>query len=103
MTNQTEKTQIVPVVLRVWKGGRGVLALFPTIPHDRQGYFCSSFEHVGQHSKANYCGCIQNTRPATIEEGAPLVRELEGIGYRLQVVQRASATMHKNREIDKRK
>ena len=85
---------LTPVVLRVGKEGE-VFALFPTLPSS--GYYCESYEHVGQHSGADYHGCIQESRPATVEESKALVRELEGRGYRLRVVKRASPTMHNAR------
>jgi hypothetical protein len=80
-----EKTK---VVFRVWPGG-DVLALFPEEPGDCDGRFCSSYMHVGQHSSADYTGCIQATRPAQPVEYADLAKELERIGYVLDIRKRA--------------
>jgi hypothetical protein len=87
---------MTPVVFRKWRKsqGGGILALFPTIPSDNLGYYCSSYEHVGQHGSADYRGCVQQTVPAKPEEYAALEKELTSIGYELQVVQRASPAMH---------
>ena len=71
--SQTD-TLAVPVVLRVWRDGGGVLALFPTLPSDEYGRYCDAYAHVGQHGGADYWGCVQASRPATAEESADLIR-----------------------------
>ena len=73
------------VVFRVWKGlhGNAVIALFPEIDESRG--FCSSYEHVGQHSAADYLGVISRTRPASSIEYEALRQELESIGYDLKI------------------
>lgn len=80
------------VVFRVWKSGTGagdVIALFPGVNWDAGHYaLCTSYEHVGQHGGANYASVIRRTRPATPAEYADLRRELEGIGYALDVRKR---------------
>ncbi len=96
-TKHTNTQDFIPVVLRVWRSGGGVLALLPTLPSDNFGHYCVSYEHVGQHGGADYQLCIRATRPATSEEAAPFVRELERIGYRLRVVKRATRAMHDER------
>lgn len=70
------------VVFRKWPEG-DILALFPEI--DEGNYKCSSYMHIGQHSGADYTGCIQSTKAAIPEEYADLKRELEGLGYDLDV------------------
>lgn len=85
------------VVFRKWDGDGHILALFPELPSDRYGHNCLSYQHVGQHSGAWYQGCIQNSRPATPEEYAPLHRELTRRGYRLVVRQKVSWVMHDKR------
>ena len=73
------------VVFRVWKGqyGSGVIALFPE-EHEIGGY-CGSYEHVGQHSAADYLGVIHQTRPALPVEYEALRQELESLGYDLEI------------------
>ncbi len=89
-----KKEKPIPVVFRVWrKKPHGVLALFPTLAADNQGYYCDSYEHMGQHGAADYSGCIKNTRPATMEEATLLLHELRRIGYKLQVIQRVTPAM----------
>ena len=63
--------------------GETVFALFPFIDHSN-GY-CTSYQHIGQHSGADYAGCIADSRPAKPEEYADLKAELESIGYELDV------------------
>ena len=76
------------VVFRKWKNG-GILALFPKEIADSYGN-CMSYERVGQHSAAAYSGCVYKTKPAKPSEYAALKRELEGIGYNLDVKLRYS-------------
>jgi len=78
-----EKTK---VVFRVWKGSgfKGdVIALFPEL--DEGSGYCTSYEHVGQHSGADYRMMIRKTRPAAPFEIEPLKQELESIGYNLLI------------------
>jgi len=79
------------VVIRVSKNDPSdVFALFPTIPSDIHGRYCTSYQHIGQHGGADYHGCIASSRPATAEEAAPLLAELRTIGYNPKVLRRAS-------------
>jgi len=79
-------TYITKVVFRVWKSGLGkgaVIALFPC--EDEGQGFCSSYEHVGQHSGADYTGVISRTRAASPAAYEALRQELESIGYDLEI------------------
>lgn len=78
--------EVQRVIFRAWRNGGDVIAFMPdqTANPDRM----MSYEHVGQHSEADYFYCLQRTRPATAEEYAPLLEELKGIGYELRVVRR---------------
>ena len=67
------------VIFRAWKSDGGVIALFPLI--DAGTYYCESFEHVGQHSGADYIGCMQATKPATPKEYRALAHELRSAPY----------------------
>jgi len=92
MDNQTTL-----VVFRRWRATDDVIALFPAEPSDINGWYCLSYEHVGQHSGADYFGVVQATRPATEEEAAPLAEELTRIGYKLNTIKRASQSVHERR------
>lgn len=70
---------MTPVVFRKLKDGGDILALLPA-EDAGQGY-CMSYQHVGQHSGADYTGCIAITTPATPEEYKGLLAELVSIGY----------------------
>lgn len=67
---------------------RDVYALFPDLPADRAGRYCTCYAHVGQHSSADYAGCVARSRPARPEEFASLARELTGRGYTLRLARR---------------
>jgi hypothetical protein len=82
---------ITQVVFRVYRGTKTVLALFPNEPYNDDPNLCMSYERVGQHGAAHYSHCVHNlTYAATAEEYAPLKRELESIGYVLDVRKRKS-------------
>lgn len=49
------------VVFRKWRDTGSVIALFPEIPTDLQGWYCEAYEHVGQHGGADYHGVIRAT------------------------------------------
>ena len=77
------------VVFRRWKGKDGdVIALFPGI--DVGNGICSSYEHVGQHSEADYKIVVARTRPATPKEYRDLLKELGRIGYNVIIRKRRS-------------
>lgn len=86
---KTSLEEITRVVFRKWKKpiDDGILALFPDIKSSSNGP-CLSYAHIGQHGGADYCGCINASRPATSKEYAALKRELEGRGYHFHVVKR---------------
>lgn len=89
---------ILPVVLRVWRDDPDdVFALFPTDPADIDGRYCGCYQHIGQHSSADYYHCIASSRPATDQEAAPLLEELQQIGYNLRVIRRANYCHHDER------
>jgi hypothetical protein len=88
---------ITPVVFRRWKGTDSIIALFPTLPADINGWYCDAYEHVGQHGGADYHGVIGVTVPVSRKESADLARELRRIGYRLKLVKRASRSHHERR------
>lgn len=91
------------VVFRRWRDNGDIIALFPTIPSDAQGWLCEAYEHIGQHGGADYHGVIAATRPVTPEDAAPLAEELTRIGYRLQSIQRASRHVHEARRSEARR
>jgi hypothetical protein len=75
------------VVFRVWPDHNGgdVIALFPDVPYDNHTPGrVESYQHIGQHGAADYNHVIAATRPATPDEYAPLLAELQQIGYNVQ-------------------
>lgn len=62
------------------------IAFLPDVEVSRPGWVMS-YEHCGQHGEAcmNY---YRDTKPCEPELYAPLLKELEGIGYRLRIMKR---------------
>lgn len=75
------------VIFRRFKGGE-VIALFPYEIEDWNGAIMS-YMHIGQHSAATL-GLIDTTKLATPEQYAALQKELEGIGYVLDIRKRVN-------------
>ena len=89
--------KVVPVLFRMWRRSKDVIALFPTILADcNSGGHVEAYEHVGQHGGADFYGIMRESRPAKPREYAALARELRSAPYRykLKVVKRASRAMH---------
>lgn len=84
------------VIFRVDREGV-VFALFPELPSDYQGFYCTCYQQVGQHCAADYYGCIANSRPATPAEYAELFAELQRRGCEMEIRQRVSSAMHERR------
>lgn len=64
----------------------GVFALFP---HEcSYSNFVTCYQHVGQHSSAEYRGCIRSSKSATPKQYKDLKKELKSIGYVINVVKR---------------
>lgn len=85
------------VIFRKWNGG-DVIALFPQVPYDRNGIYCMSYEHIGQHGSAGYDTVVCQSSLASPEEYADLKHELESrpFNYVLSVASRESS---KDRQI----
>jgi len=60
---------------------REVIALFPQIAAQIDGYLCQSYLYVGQHGAANPDIVVRQTKLATEKEYRELKKELEQIGY----------------------
>lgn len=62
-----------------------VFALFPHEVCDFDGNV-TTYEHIGQHSTATYDYCIKISRLATESEYNDLKKEMESLGYNINVV-----------------
>jgi hypothetical protein len=71
------------VIFRKFKDNGDIIAIFPDEPWSNG--LCASYMHVGQHSGASP-NIMHETLPATPDEYATLKRELESIGYSLNVI-----------------
>jgi len=77
------------VIFRKWKSDGSIIAIFPfeawSGPYD-----CASYMHVGQHGGCSPLlpSCTDLTCKPSLLETKPLQRELEGLGYSLNIGQR---------------
>lgn len=87
MTKDTYKTD---VVFRCDKHGDFKGIVFALLPHEVSTLdgLVTSYQHVGQHSSADYRHCISKSRMATPAEFADLKNEMEGLGYDLNIVKK---------------
>lgn len=77
------KNEKTAVIFRKMKYDNSILALFPyLIGYD---YLITSYSYLGQHSSADYQNCIQSSKPAKPNEYELLKKELESIGYNLEI------------------
>ena len=75
------------VTFRQYLDGQ-IIALFPHEVCDHHGNI-TSYMHLGQHSGADYGGVLMCTKPVKdIKEYNDLYRELESLGYDLNVIKR---------------
>lgn len=83
-------THITEVVFRADKNGAFKGQVFAMFPHEVCDFSgnVTSYQHVGQHSGANYSGCVAKTRLCTEEEYKDLKKELESLGYNLKVIKK---------------
>jgi len=89
-----EKTK---VIFRKFPDGE-VIALFPELPGDNDVRNCLSYQHIGQHGKAE--ASLHYTKPADYNQDVDAVKlwnELTAIGYNLTVVTRFSYQMDRKR------
>jgi len=75
---------VTKVIFRKFKQGGDIIALFPEIPGTNSPKTCQNYMHIGQHGHGSAdCGA---TVPAKRAEYMPLKKELESLGYNLEVV-----------------
>lgn len=92
--------EITKVVFRKYEGDGDILALFPWLPADAAGYLMMDYMIVGQHGAADQKIVERTTVPASREEAADMIRELERIGYKLCI---GTKITQRDNEIRRRK
>jgi hypothetical protein len=85
------------VIFRKYPKG-DILAIFPEIPADRWGTECMAYQHIGQHGGGDCNLMMRATKPAKVSEYKDLKRELEMIGYVLDVRERTTPEMKAHRQ-----
>jgi hypothetical protein len=87
---------LTPVVFRMIKGE--CVAIFPTLAGTNDVNTCSSYQHVGQHGACDI-NLGKRARLAKSYEYRALKKELEGLGYRLHVVDKIAPAHHAARRL----
>lgn len=92
MKQDTLKTD---VIFRDWQSSdfNLIIALFPHEINDLSGSVLS-YEHVGQHSGADYDSVICGTIPAKEKDYASLKSELQSLGYNLRIIKRRNGAKY---------
>ena len=82
-------TPKTPVIFRLERAGETwtPVAFFPTLPGTNDPWTCEIYAHLGQHGSASR-DYYSKTCPITLEDAEPLKKELESIGYDLDVYKR---------------
>ena len=78
------------VIFRVDKTKDFKGTVFALLPHevcDKAGHV-TTYQHLGQHSAADYKHCISRSRPATPAEYFDLFKEMESVGYNFNVIKK---------------
>jgi len=92
ITLSKKDTHKTKVIFRIWPqsspGGATVDALFIEEKRYHHRRFITCYAHVGQHGSADYDHVVSKTKLATPAEYADLKRELECLGYNLDVKQK---------------
>jgi len=79
--------QKTDVIFRKFRDG-DILAVFPALPGTNKWHLdCASYQHIGQHGACSV-DIASMTKPALRHEYAALKKELEGVGYNLNIVAR---------------
>lgn len=78
------------VIFRVFRKDGDVIAFWPAVSASTIHDYCQSYQHIGQHGGADYAGCLSITRLATPKEYKDLLAELKQIGYKPNVIKRAT-------------
>jgi hypothetical protein len=95
IVNQTKKDmekdiQKTDVIFRCDKHGDFKGVVFALFPHEVSCYDGSVtfYTHIGQHGLADYKYSMSKSRTATEKESANLKKEMEGLGYNLNIVKK---------------
>tara|TARA_R110000868_G_scaffold74337_10_gene214985 strand:+ start:2773 stop:3081 length:309 start_codon:yes stop_codon:yes gene_type:complete len=72
--------------------------VFVLFPHEVADFYGGvvSYQHLGQHSAADYVFCMGKSRKATEEEFAPLKKEIESLGYNVNLVSKRNYEKYLN-------
>lgn len=77
---KTEDIPAPPTLVIFKMEGKEPTAFFPEEPGTNDPYTCTLYVHVGQHGHCS-TSYASTLKPATPEQYAPLLKELESLGY----------------------
>jgi hypothetical protein len=85
-------------LLRYFRTGE-LIAIFPAVAGTSDPDTCMSYQTVGQHGSCDPSGLIRLTQPASLvsDSTKSFLAELERVGYKVNVVKRATAAHRKAR------
>ena len=83
-TKDKHKTK-VEFLVNTHEGQEELFAFFPEEKYNQDPNLFNSYSHIGQHS-ACHIDYANESRDATPEERAELQKELEQIGYNLEIL-----------------
>ena len=97
ITIMEKDKKITEVIFRVdtTKDFKGTV--FALLPYqiERNGSV-TSYQHVGQHSTANYDWCVKSSKLAKESEYTYLKKEMESLGYNIKVIKKRNYTKFLN-------
>jgi len=81
---------VTPVIFKLDHDEKRPFAAFPQTPGTLDPYTMTAYVTVGGHVTAS-AEYVARCKPASPEQYAPLLAELQRIGYRLQIRRRATS------------
>ncbi len=96
-----QDTTPTDIVFRKFKDGE-VIGLMPHVVDYSNGNI-TSYMHRGQHSEANYNWCVSVTKLASEVEYNDLKKELESIGYLVNVIKKQNRQKYLKNYYESRK
>jgi len=85
-------SHITQIIFRVDKDNE-IFALFPHEVSNNNGDV-TCYQHIGQHSSADYTHCIKQSKIATPTQSLPLYQELISLGYNLEVIRKQNRSLY---------
>jgi len=85
---------LTKVIFRRHKTSEEIMAIFPQLPGSPATNSCICYAHIGQHGTCFVNLIVKASVPLSEDEYAPLKKELEDIGYKLNIMKRITMKDH---------